>query len=245
MHKEHHKWYSKALQRTMELNVYGHRGRPFLVFPSSNGRYFDFEEFGMVKSVATYIKEGRMRLITVDTIDSETWHCAEYPPEKCGKRYNQYDHYVVREVVPFINKLSAGRNQSIIATGVSMGAYHAANLFFKHPDVLSGVVALSGLYRLSHFVGDYMDDNIYFNSPLNFLPNLTDDFYLSLYRDSTIIFCVGRGAWEDQMLQDTLEIKRLLSTKNIPAWIDFWGNDVAHDWTWWIRQFPYFVDTIV
>ncbi|MDD6726958.1 MAG: esterase, partial [Lactimicrobium massiliense] len=32
--------------------------------------------------------------------------------------------------------------------------------------------------------------------------------------------------------------------KNIPAWVDFWGADVAHDWPWWRRQLPYYLNFV-
>ena len=125
-----------------------------------------------------------------------------------------------------------------------MGAYHTSNFFFRHTDVFDTMAALSGLYRLNMFVGDYMDDNVYYNSPLDYLPNMNDPWYLDLYRKSRIIFCVGQGAWEDEMLRDTLELKQILESKGIPAWIDIWGNDVNHDWPWWRKMIPYFLDKL-
>ena len=26
--------------------------------------------------------------------------------------------------------------------------------------------------------------------------------------------------------------------------VDFWGEDVCHDWPWWLIQFPYFIGKI-
>jgi esterase/lipase superfamily enzyme len=125
-----------------------------------------------------------------------------------------------------------------------MGAYHAANFFFRHPDIFDTVIAISGLYRLNIFIGDYMDDNVYFNTPLAYLPNLNDPWYLDQYRQSHIIICAGQGAWEDEMLADTLALKRILERKDIPHWIDIWGHDVNHDWTWWHKMLPYFLDKL-
>jgi esterase/lipase superfamily enzyme len=122
-----------------------------------------------------------------------------------------------------------------------MGAYHAGNFFFRHPDVFDVLIAISGLFQLRMFVGDYMDDNVYFNSPLVYLPNLTDERYLDLYRQSQIIVCVGQGAWEDAMLADAYELGRILESKNVSAWIDIWGPEVNHDWPWWHQMMPYFL----
>jgi esterase/lipase superfamily enzyme len=125
-----------------------------------------------------------------------------------------------------------------------MGAYHAANFFFRHPDIFDTVIALSGLFRLNHFIGDYMDENVYFNTPLVFLPNLNDPWYLEQYRQSHIIVGVGQGAWEDEMLADARALKHILQQKNIPHWIDIWGHDVNHDWPWWHKMLPHFLDKL-
>ncbi len=42
MHIEEHQWWSKHLKREMALKVYGHWGKPVIVFPCSRGRYFDY-----------------------------------------------------------------------------------------------------------------------------------------------------------------------------------------------------------
>jgi esterase/lipase superfamily enzyme len=42
------------------------------------------------------------------------------------------------------------------------------------------------------------------------------------------------------MLTETHALERVLAAKSIPAWVDFWGGDVAHDWPWWHKQLPYF-----
>ena len=94
------------------------------------------------------------------------------------------------------------------------------------------------------FIGDYMDDNVYFNSPLAYLPNLTDPELLKLFRQSDIIVCVGQGAWEDPMLEDAYVLKRILEEKEVPAWIDIWGHDVNHDWPWWRRMMPHFLSQL-
>ena len=46
MKVEYYKEYSPCLEREMEYKVYGHAGTPILVFPSQNGRFFDFENNG-------------------------------------------------------------------------------------------------------------------------------------------------------------------------------------------------------
>jgi esterase/lipase superfamily enzyme len=141
-------------------------------------------------------------------------------------------------VLPFIRQYS---DKPIWTTGVSMGAYHAANFLFRFPHSFGGCIALSGIYELSEFLGDYRDEIVYYNSPLLFLPNLEDPYYLDELRRKKIVLAVGQGAWEEPMLTQTRQMAEILRQKEIPAWVDIWGHDVNHDWPWWHRQLPYFL----
>ncbi|MBE0686148.1 MAG: esterase family protein [Anaerolineaceae bacterium] len=242
---EYHQWWSPNLNQNMELKVYGHNGIPLLVFPSQSGRFFDFEDNGMIHAIYPFIENGRIKVFTVDSIDSQSWANWDAPPEARALSHEAYDRYIIQEVVPFIRTHEEGYEQKFLVTGASMGAYHACNFFFRHPDIFSGMIALSGLYQLSMFISDYMDQTVYFNVPLAYLPNLEEEWYLSQYRQSKIIVSVGQGAWEDDMLRDTRALEQILRDKCIPAWVDYWGQDVNHDWPWWQKQLPYFLENIL
>jgi esterase/lipase superfamily enzyme len=240
MNVEYHRWWSRSLGQDMELKVYGHAGKPVVVFPCQGGRFFEYEDFGMVEACRSFVEGGAVTLVTVDGVDGQSWTNWGAHPADRARRHNDYDRYIVEEVAPFVRTLRP-QASGALATGCSMGAYHSANFFFRHPDVFDAVIALSGVYKLTDFVGDYVDDNVYFNSPLLYLPGLSDPWHLDRYRRSQIVVCVGQGAWEDQMLADTRALQGILAAKGIPAWIDFWGHDVNHDWPWWRRQMPYFL----
>ena len=242
MNREYRTWHSPSLGQEMELLVYGHAGRPFLVFPTSSGRVYDFENYGMVQAAERFIENGKIRLFAVDSIDPQSWDNKEIRPEEKARRHNDYDAYIISEVVPFIHR-ECESDARIMCGGVSMGASHAVLFFLKHPEVFKGTIALSGIYNFRHFLDNYAGDSldVYFNSPLDFLPNLTDPATLDTCRNSDIIICVGQGAWEGPMVADTLRIKEILESKGIPCLIDLWGFDVNHDWPWWRKQFPYFL----
>ena len=239
MHTEYHKWYSPSLNKDMELKVYGHGGKPILVFPAQGGRFFEFEDFQMVAQSQWFLDNGIVQFFTVDSVDLESWANEGAAPWDRGRRHEEYDRYIMNEVVPFIRHKNGSHH--IFTTGVSMGGYHSGNFFFRHPDVFDGVISLSGLFQLDLFIGDYMDETVYFNSPLHFLPNLNDERVLNDYRRSHIIVCCGTGAWEDAMIKDITALRGILEHKGVPAWIDLWGHDVNHDWPWWRKQFPYFL----
>jgi esterase/lipase superfamily enzyme len=228
----------------MELKVYGYFGKPLLVFPAQGGRFYEYEDFKMIEAISEYIEGGKVKVYTVDSLDNQSWANWGTHPADRARRHTDYDRYITQEVAPFIRQNCGDYDSKMISTGCSMGAYHSGNFFFRHPDIFDTMIAISGLFQLRMFVGDYMDDLVYFNSPLYYLPNLTDPWFLDQYRSSTIIVCVGQGAWEDNMLADAYELKRILEDKQIPAWIDIWGRDVNHDWPWWRKMMPYFLSRL-
>ena len=187
------------------------------------------------------INNGKIKVFTIDSIDNEAWTNFNAHPYDRGIRHSQYDAYFVNEFTPFVRRHCNSDDVKLIANGASMGGYHATNFFFKYPNIFDTLISLSGVCDLRLFIGDYVDDNVYFNSPLLFLKNLYDPTYLNAYRESKIIICVGQGAWEDEMLEDAHALQRILEDKNIPAWFDYWGKDVNHDWPWWKIQLPYFL----
>jgi len=244
MQVETHHWHSNRLERTMHLNVYGHWGTPFIVFPCSRGRYFDYETMGMVGQLADFIESGKIKLFAVDSVDAESWYDYSVPPVERNRRHEIYDRYIVEEVIPFVRQHCRQTQGRPMLTGCSMGALHSVNFFLKHPDVFDGVVALSGLYRLDRpeFALSAADlGAVYFNSPLAYLTGLTDTWYLDRYRRRKIIVCVGQGAWEEPCLDDTRDLAAAFELLAVPAWVDIWGSDVNHDWPWWYRQMRYFL----
>lgn len=247
MHVEEHTWYSPNLSRDISLKLYGHWGRPLVVFPCSRGRYYDYETMGMVGAVSGFIDSGRIKLYCVDSIDSESWYDFNVPAAMRNERHEAYDRYIAQEVIPFVRSNCQQPQVRVLANGCSMGAYHAVNFFLKHPDICSGTIALSGLYRLDHpefGIGEGDIREVYFNSPIHYLPGVGDPRILGDYRDSTIIVCVGQGGWEDEALADTRRMDEIFRAKSIPAWVDVWGLDVNHDWPWWYKQMNYFLERV-
>jgi esterase/lipase superfamily enzyme len=242
MHVEEHAWSSAVLGHDMGLKVYGHDGRPVIAFPSQEGRYWDFENWGMIDACAGLIEAGRARIVAVDGIDWQSWANWSAHPSDRARRHEAYDRYLVTEVAPFVRQLTG--HETAWVTGASMGAYHAANAIFRHPDLFDGLVAMSGLYQLRMFIGDEVDDPVYFNSPLLYLPGLEDPWYLSRFRSAKLAFVVGQGAWEGEMVADTRAMEEVLRAKGIPAIVDFWGEDVDHNWPWWRRMLPYYLERL-
>ncbi len=243
MNVQYHNMYSDRLGRDMELKTYGHAGKPVVVFPSSGGRFFEYEDFQMVDACSPFIEQGIIRLYTLDSVDRESWLDNGKDPGSRARRHNDYDAYVVDEMVPFIRH-DSGYEGGLLATGCSMGGYHSANLFFRHPDVFDGLIALSGIYDARFFVGDTNDFDVYINSPVDYLASMEDPWFLDRYRRGSIVVCVGLGRWEEDSIRHTRRMQDILAEKNVPAWIDYWGYDVDHDWPWWRIMMPYFLQEL-
>ena len=56
---------------------------------------------------------------------------------------------------------------------------------------------------------------------------------------------MGQGRWEAECIADTDKMKEDLERLQVPAWIDYWGYDVDHDWPWWKVQLPYFLSHVL
>lgn len=142
--------------------------------------------------------------------------------------------------------MSRYKGEMFLATGCSMGGFHAANFFFRRPDIFDTLISLSGIYYASYFMPNYHDPLVYDNSPQDYLANMPDDHpYIDIYRNRNIILCVGQGNWEEELLDSTRKLDALLRSKNISAWVDYWGFDSAHDWVWWRKQIVYFMEKVI
>ena len=243
------KHYSGHLGRDMEFKVYGHGGKPVLFIPCQSGRFFDFENFKMVDYWAKWIEEGRCSVYSADCIDDEAWAAQGADNRWRIENHERWYSYITEELVPYIKHLSGERNgfdQGILTFGCSMGAMHAANLFFRRPDLYDGVFAISGLYDSKMFFGDYMDELVYRNSPVNYLGDMPGDhYYIDMYNHRKMLIVCGQGDWEGPLLDSTRWLDTVCAQKGIHARFEYWGYDVAHDWPWWFKMVEHYVPQLL
>lgn len=242
MERKDTKWYSERTGHDMLIKVYGSgTGVPFLVFPTQDSMADNFENFGMIDTLAPEIESGHIQLFSVDSIDQESWSATFADKEWRASRQEDYYGYIIEEVLPYIRSENTS-GKAPIAIGCSMGANHALIVFCRRPELFSGMLGMSGVYSPRYFWGDWMNHTLYENSPLDFLKNMPDDHpYIKLYNERKIIICVGQGAWEDEGRVTAAELRDVFQSKGIDAWVDFWGYDVDHDWPWWKVQIMYFL----
>lgn len=228
MHREYVKWHSSRLGKDMEILRFGHAGTPILAFPSSLGRFFEWEDFGMVESLSGQLEAGHNQLFCVDSVDAESLYNKNVDPYTRIKRHQQYESYIFEEVVPYVHHTSG--NQFVIAAGASFGAYHAANMVFKRPWDFGKLIALSGVFDIKSQLDGFYNEDVYFSNPVDYLPGLNDDNTLQALQNTHIIL---NTAEHDPCKDANLHMSHLLNQKGINHTLDMRMNAFGHDWPWW------------
>lgn len=229
MNREYHRAFSPTLNRDMELLIFGHAGLPVVVFPTSMGRFYEFEDRGMVGTLSGSIESGFIQLFCVDSIDGESWYNRMAHPRHRVERHLQYERYLTDEIIPWMRSRAGREDGRIATTGCSLGAFQAALLALRHPQAVGRLIALSGKYDNSSFLDGYSDDLTYFTNPLAFIPGLHDPHTLELLRRMDIVVVSGST---DPHIEEARQLSRILWEKSIPNNLDVWDGWV-HDWPYW------------
>jgi len=204
---------------------------PVLVFPSSRGKFYEYEQHGMIHALSQKIEWGHIQVFCVDSVDSESWYNRGIHPHDRVMRHMVYENYILYEVFPLVQGLN-GAGQ-ICTTGCSFGGYHALNFALRHPDLTSACIAMSGAFDLKSFMDGYYDQDFYFNNPVDYVPNASDSWFLDRYRTMKLILGVGD---HDICLGENFRMARILGEKGIPHWLDVWTGGERHDWPLWQRM---------
>jgi esterase/lipase superfamily enzyme len=197
-----------------------------LVFPTSQGRFYEFEERGMVGALAEHLEQGWIQLVCVDSIDAESFYCRWAHPGGRIWRHVEYERYLLDEVVPGVQTINT--NNFWMTTGCSFGAYHAVNFALRYPQLIKRTIGLSGIYDIRGWLDGYYDDNVYFNNPVDYTANLHDAAQVGLLQQQDIIFATGAddpNRWSNDLLSTNL-----------------WRADVGHAyriWDGWAHDWPY------
>ena len=235
MLREYHKWHSPALSRDMELLVFGHHGAKVIVFPTSEGRFFDWENRRMNDPIQEHIDNGWVQLFCVDGVDSESWFNGHVSAHDRGRRHLQYHDYIIGEVLPFMR--SKNDNAYTIATGCSFGAYHSFSIALRYPEHFNRVLGMSGVYDVRDWTGGYMDDTIIQGSPCEYMAHLHDGYKLDQIRNLDMIIAIGN---EDPLFGNNKWFSDLLWDKGIWHAFKEW-NGFAHDWPEWEQMIRLYI----
>lgn len=233
--------FSSSLGQDMHIQLYGTAGVPLLAFPYQGCQCDNFGSHGMIDAIAGLIETGQVQVYCVDSIDKETFCAQGRPLDERAQRQESFVHYITDEVLPLIEDTKSSTHLPL-AVGIDLGATNAAGVFLRRPDLFCGLMGLSGSYDAAFYTGGQLSDAWRANSPLHILGDLRSDASrVELLRHREIALCTGQGAWEEECIRTTRMMGDLLATSRIDAWIDVWGADVFHDYSWWSRQLVYFL----
>jgi esterase/lipase superfamily enzyme len=234
MKREYVSWYSPALQKDMEMLVFGDTGAPIIFFPPRMGRFYDYENWKVIDVLKDKIEKGYIQVFCVDSYDTQSFYNAQLNPSQKILAHIQYEHYIIGEAMPFIRNKNPGA--FIIAAGCSLGGYHALNFALKYPGLFNKVVSMSGRYdltvRISHYddlFNGYWDENVYFNMPLQYLKNLNDEHTLKQLRELDIVLVIGR---DDVLYENNLLMHQYLFEKQAKSTLHAWDREMHRAKSW-------------
>ncbi len=235
MNREYHRWHSPSLGRDMELLIFGHAGARVLVFPTSKGKFYEWEDRQMIATLGEDLERGHIQLYCVDSVDAESWYAWHKHPSERTWRHVQYENYILYEVLPLVSQKNP--TPYLIVTGASFGAYHAMNFALRHPEITNRVIAMSGMFNIERWLGNYRDDNIYYNCPCLYLPKEYEEGRLNLLKRLDIILAVGR---DDPNIGNNRWFSDVLWSKGIWHALRIWDG-WAHDWPWWQQMIRLYI----
>jgi esterase/lipase superfamily enzyme len=218
----------------LEMSVFGHGGYPIVIFPTTMGRFYEAKDFKLVESVRWFVEQGIVQLYCPDSVNELSWYNRQIHPAQKVQNHIRYDKAILEELVGKIRwNTPSGR---VAVAGCSFGGYHAANFAFRHPEMVSHMISMSGAFSIKSFMDGYSDENVYFNNPVDFLPNLN---HPDLWKMKIIL---GTSEW-DICRPSNQELSAILNRKNISHWYDERGWQ-EHDWPLWREMFPHYLSVL-
>jgi len=237
-------WESELLGETVAVARWGEVGVPILIFPTAGGDAEEIERFLVIDTLAPYLEAGRIKVYSCDSLAGRAMLVQEGPPEHRMRLMNRFQEFIYQEVVPAIRTDCADPDIGIMTAGSSIGAFYALAMVCRYPDVFTHALCMSGSYGMLRFLKaapSQTTDDLYFSSPLHFLPEL-DGAPLEALRERFVLIASGRGDAED--IDESFRVAQLLERKGVPHRMDDWGEEWHHDWPTWRNMLHRYVDEL-
>jgi esterase/lipase superfamily enzyme len=234
------RWHSHHLEQDVTVAKWGEFGTPVLVFPTAGGDAQEVERFQMIDALGGLLASGRIKVYSVDSVAGRSWLNQDDPRHSMWLQ-NQFDRFIVDEVVPAIRADCSSGDIEIISAGASIGAFWALEVLCRHPEVFRTAVCMSGSYDLTDRLHGHWNDDFYFSSPLDFLPGL-EGGDLDRIRQRFVVLACGSGRWEN--VDESWRMADVLGAKGIPNRVDQWGTEWDHDWPTWREMLPLYLDDL-
>jgi esterase/lipase superfamily enzyme len=232
------RWHSERLQRDVKLVRWGQIGQPILLFPTAGGDAEEVERMQLIDALAPLLDAGKIKIYSCDSIAGQALLGREGSAQHQMWLQNQFHQYVRHEVVGAMRADCKSPEIELWAAGASIGAFHAAAVVCRWPDVFTKAISMSGTYDLRRFYQAQpheLTDEFWVSSPLHFVPTL-EGRHLEVLRTRYIHIVSGEGRAED--IGESWNLANVLGRKGIPNKVDSWGPDWHHDWVTWRRMLP-------
>ncbi len=240
--KETFRWYSNELKMETQIVRWGSFGTPLLLFPTAGGDAEEVERFYLIKVLAPFINDGRLKVYSVDSINGRTWLTSDSVPHRVWMQ-QQFDKFVANDVVSLIRKDCNSQDIEIMTAGASIGAFNSLVAICRHPEVFSRAICLSGTFDIQKWLEGQWFDEFYHQSPLQFVPGMPEDDRLAKLRQRFVLLATGQGKNEDP--DESWKVANTLGQKSIPNRVDVWDPNWEHDWTTWREMLPKYVEEML
>jgi esterase/lipase superfamily enzyme len=225
------------------LARWGTYGTPVLLFPTAGGDAEEVERFWMMRVLAPLLEGGKIKVYSCDSVAGRAMVTQEGSPGHRQWLLNQFHQYVRHEVVPAIRQDCQSKDIEIIAAGASIGAFHAAAMVCRFPDVFKSALAMSGTFDIRRFMkATHFSDDFWVSSPVHFVPRLSGP-HLDKLRTRFVLMPSGEGRAED--ISESWNLARVLGNKGIPNRVDSWGKQTPHDWVTWREMMPKYLPELL
>jgi esterase/lipase superfamily enzyme len=236
------RWYSERLATDVTVVRWGVYGTPVLVFPTAGGDAEEIERNGLVNACGPLLAEGRIKLYSVDSVAGQAMITKAGSPEHRLWLLSQFHEFVRWEVVPAIHADLGGHAIDVITGGASIGAFNAVATLCRYPDVFAAAVGMSGSYRIERFYDGAWSQDLYYASPMQFLPGLAGA-QLDKLRERRVILASGEGEWED--VSSSWRMADALGEVGVPNRVDNWGPNWEHQWPTWRAMLPQYLNELL
>lgn len=228
MQEEYIKWYSPNLNMDIDMLTFGHAGHPLLLFPTSQGRYYENKDFKLIDSIQHFINSGKVKVYCPDGIDSLSFYNKGVHPAERIKNHSWYDKMLLEEVVSRAQHDTG--HHKVITAGCSFGGYHAANFAFRYPWLVSHMFSLSGAFDIRGQLDGFYNEEVYYHNPVDYLPG---DHNPDLWKMKIVLGTSDRDICRGYNEQ----LSEILNKKGISHWLDIRPN-ADHDWPIWREMLP-------
>ena len=235
------RWYSDRLGQDITVARWGTYGAPVLLFPTAGGDAEEVERHKMIAHLMPLIDAGRAKVYSCDSVAGKAMAEGIGSTEYRMALFNAFHDAIASEVIPAIHA-DLGGHHPVVVAGASIGAFNALAITCRYPQLVDAAVCMSGTYAVDKFIGGRFTDDMYFSSPLHFLPDLQGEA-LDLLRRRMIVLASGSGQWEDP--GEGWAVAEVLGRKGIPNRVDDWGPAYDHDWPTWWQMLPTYLDDLL